>query len=353
MPHPRAVRTTAPDARPAGLRTIRLALAAAALAVAAGTASAQSSAPAGPAARGEPWPARTVRIVVPSPGGTGIDAVARALAQRLAQRWANPVIVDNRPGANSLVGTEIVARAAPDGYTLLFASDSTFTVNPHLYAQLPYDPLADFAPVAQIVTFHQLLVAHPSLGAATVRQFVARARAQPGQVTYASFGVGSAPHLLSELLQRETRTDLLHVPYKGLGPAVAAVLSGEATLTWAGVHSTQAHVEAGRLTALAIAAPARSPLLPDVPTFAELGHPTITYTLWFGLFAPAATPRPLVAQIARDVGDLLADAGFVERELRARGYEPSALATDRFAAHLRREHAARATLVKQSGARAE
>ena len=331
---------------------IRRALAAAALAVAAGTASAQSPAPA-PAAGGEPWPARTVRIVVPSPGGTGIDAVARVLAQRLAQRWAIPVIVDNRPGANSLVGTEFVARAAPDGYTLLFASDSTFTVNPHLYAHLPYDPFADFAPVAQIVTFHQLLVAHPSLGAATVPQFVARARAQPGQVTYASFGVGSAPHLLSELLQRETRTDLLHVPYKGLGPAVAAVLSGEATLTWAGVHSTQAHVEAGRLTALAIAAPARSPFLPGVPTFAELGYPAIAYTLWFGLFAPAATPRPLVAQVARDVGDLLADAGFVERELRARGYEPSALATDRFAAHLRREHAARATLVKQSGARAE
>lgn len=329
---------------------IRRALAAAALAAAAGAAAAQATLP---AAAGESWPARTVRIVVPSPGGTGIDAVARMLAQRLAQLWAAPVIVDNRPGANSLVGTEFVARAAPDGHTLLFASDSTFTVNPHLYARLPYDPLADFAPVAQVVTFHQLLVAHPSFGAATVPQFVARARAQPGQVTYASFGVGSSSHLLSELLRSETHTELLHVPYKGLGPAVAAVLAGEAMLTWAGVYSTQAHVEAGRLRALALAAPARSPFLPAVPTFAELGYPAIDYTLWFGLFAPAATPRPVVARIARDVAGILADPEVVERELRARGYEPSDLIVDRFAAHVRREYATRASLVKLSGARAE
>lgn len=331
-------------------RVILRAFAAAAFALAAGAAHAQSPAP---VAGGEPWPARTVRIVVPSPGGTGIDAVARMLAQRLAQLWAAPVIVDNRPGANSLVGTEQVARAAPDGYTLLFASDSTFTVNPHLYARLPYDPLHDFAAIAQIVTFHQLLVAHPSLGAATVAQLTERARAQPGRVTYASFGVGSSSHLLSELLRSETRTELLHVPYKGLGPAVAAVLSGEAMLTWAGVYSTQAHVEAGRLRALGIAAPARSAFLPAVPTFAEQGYPAIDYTLWFGLFAPAATPQPLVERIARDVGGILADPEVVERDLRAKGYEPSRLATGRFAAHVQREHAARAALVKLSGARAE
>lgn len=329
---------------------IRRAFAAAALAVAAAAAPAQSPAP---AAGGEPWPARTVRIVVPSPGGTGIDAVARMLAQRLAQRWAMPVIVDNRPGANSLVGTELVARAAPDGHTLLFASDSTFTVNPHLYARLPYDPLRDFAPIAQIVTFHQLLVAHPSLDAPTLAQLIARARTQPGQVTYASFGVGSSSHLLTELLRGETRTELLHVPYKGIGPAVAAVLAGEAMLTWAGVYSTQAHVEAGRLRALGIAAPARTPIMPAVPTFAELGYPAIDYTLWFGLFAPAGTPQPLVGRIARDVGGILADPAVAERELRAKGYEPSDLVTDRFAAHLQREYANRAALVKLSGARAE
>ncbi|MFO1314821.1 MAG: tripartite tricarboxylate transporter substrate binding protein [Burkholderiales bacterium] len=326
------------------------ALVAVAFAAAAGSAPAQPAAAAG----GEKaWPTRTVRIVVPSPGGTGIDAVARMLAQRLAALWDGPVIVDNRPGANSLIGTELVARAAPDGYTLLFASDSTFTVNPHLYASLPYDPLRDFAPVAQIVTFRQLLVAHPSLGATTLAQMIARARADPGRVTYASFGVGSSSHLLSELLRSETRTDLLHVPYKGIGPAVAAVLAGEAMLTWAGVYSTQAHVEAGRLRALGIAAPSRSPLLPDVPTFAELGYPGIDYTLWFGLFAPAATPRPLVERIERDVVRILADPVVAERELRAKGYEPSGLGTDRFAARLKHEHAARAALVKLSGARAE
>ena len=143
------------------------------------------------------------------------------------------------------------------------------------------------------------------------------------------------------------------MPYKGIGPAVAAVLSGEAMITWAGVHSTQAHVEAGRLRALGIAAPARSPFLPAVPTFAELGFPALDYTLWFGLFAPAATPPPLVLRIARDVGSVLADPDVAERELRSRGYEPSGLATERFAAHIRREHATRAHLVRLSGARAE
>lgn len=300
-----------------------------------------------------PWPARTVTLVVPSPPGSGIDAVARMLAQHLAATWRQPVVVANRPGANSLVGAEAVARAAPDGYTLLFASDSTFTVNPHLYASLPYDPLRDFVAVAQVATFHQLLVAHPGAGADSLPALIATARAQPGTLTYASFGTGSAAHLLSELLRREAALDLLHVPYKGLAQAVAAVVAGEATLTWAGVYSTEAHVRAGRLRALAVAAPVRSPFLPDVPTFAELGYPAIRYTLWYGLFAPAATPRALVDRMHGDVAALLADPDIARRELRAHGYEPSSLTPAQFGDALRREHAARAILVERSGARAE
>ena len=304
-------------------------------------------------AASEPWPSRTVHIVVPSPGGSGIDLLARGLAQRLALQWAVPVVVDNRPGANSIIGTEVVARGPADGYTLLFASDATITVNPHLYSNLPYDPMRDFVPIAQVATFHQLLVAHPSLGARTFAELVQTARANPGAVSYASFGAGSSAHLLGEMLRQSTGTDLLHVPYKGFTQAVAAVLSGEVMLTWAGVFTTQAHVKAGRLRALAIAGPKRSPFLPDVPTLRELGHAEIEYTTWFGLFAPAATPRPVVERLHRDVARVLADPELRETELLARGYEPSALVLDAFAAHLRRELAARATYVKMSGAKVE
>lgn len=301
----------------------------------------------------EGWPSHTVRIVVPSPGGSGIDAVARLLAQRLSQMWGQTVIVDNRPGANSIIGSELVMRAAPDGLTLLFASDSTFTVNPHLYANMPFDPLRDLAPVSQVVTFHQLLVAHPSVGANDLAQLIALARARPGHITYASFGAGSSSHLLTELLKTEAGIDLLHVPYKGLAQAVAAVIAGESMVTWAGVFSTQAAIESGRLKALAIAAPKRSAFLPGIPTFTELGYPAIEYTLWFGLFAPAATPRPIVERIHRDVARLLADPEFRDKELLSKAYEPSGLTPDQFAAHLRRESIARAALVKLSGAKVE
>jgi tripartite-type tricarboxylate transporter receptor subunit TctC len=305
------------------------------------------------AAMPEPWPARTVRLVVPSPGGSGIDAVARMLAQRLSAQWGEPVIVDNRPGANSIIGTELVVRAAPDGHTLLFASDATFTVHPHLYANLPYDPLRDLAPITRIVTFHQLLVAHPSVDARNLAELVTLARKQPERITYASFGAGSAPHLLSEMLKAETRIDLLHVPYKGLPQAVAAVLSGEAMLTWAGVYSTQSQIAGGKLNPIGIAAPRRSALLPDVPTFAELGYPALEYTFWFGLFAPAATPPALVERIQRDVARILADPQVRERELLARAYEPSGIAPRQFAEQIRREAAALGAVVKASGLKVE
>ncbi len=301
-------------------------------------------------ASAQAWPERTVRLVVPSPGGSGIDFVARMLAQRLAIQWGKPVIVDNRPGANSIIGAEVVARAAPDGYTLLFASDSTFTLNPHLYAQLPYDPIADFAPVAQIVTFYQLLVAHPSLGASTFGELVALATAHPGTITYASWGVGSQGHLLSELVKAKASIDLLHVPYKGFAPAQHAAVTGEVMLTWAGVFSSQAHVRAGRLKALGIAAPKRSVFFPDVPTFTELGMSDVDYTAWFGVFAPAGTPADLIARIHGDFAGLLNDSDVRDKELLPKAYEPSGRGPIDFAALIRRELVQRATMVKISGA---
>ena len=288
--------------------------------------------------------------MVPSPAGSGIDVVARMLAQRLMLEWGKPVIVDNRAGANSIIGAEAVVRSAPDGYTLLLASDSTFTLNPHLYAKLPYDPIADFKPVIQVVTFYQLLVAHPSLGVNTLGELIARAKASPGTITYASWGTGSQGHLLSELLKSRTSIDLLHVPYKGFAPAVAAVVAGEAMLTWAGVFSAQPMVRAGRLRALGMAGPRRSGFFPEVATFAELGMPDIDYTAWFGVFAPGATRADLVGRISSDFARLIQDPQIRDKELLPRGYEPSGVATDEFGALISRELAQRAAMVRIAGA---
>lgn len=304
------------------------------------------------AAFGEPvaWPAQTVRIVVPSPAGAGIDLVARMLADRLTQVWNRPVIVENRPGANSIIGTEAVARAAPDGYTLLFASDATFTVFPALYKQLPFDPQRDFAPIAQVVTFYNMLIVHPSAEAGNLPQLIAFAKAHPGRVTYATIGSGSVGHLLSVWLSHDAGIEMLHVPYKGIPQAVASVLAGETDLTWAGVNSSQAYVEEGRLNALAVAAPQRLQAMPDVPTFAELGFANIEYTQWFGMFAPAGTPTPVVERIHREVARILSHADVRDRELQSRGWQASGLGPQQFSAQIQRELAARSAIVKRSGA---
>lgn len=312
---------------------------------------AAASAFAQPAA--QPWPVQSVQLVVPSPSGAGIDLVARALAERLTSRWSQPVVVTNKPGANSIIGTQFVANAAPDGYTLLFASDATITINPHLYGKLPYDPLRDFVPVAQVATFHQLLVAHHSLPARSVAGLVAAAKANPGTFTYASLGIGSSVHLLAELLKKEADIDLLHIPYRGLPQAVGAVAAGESTLTFAGVYSTLPHIRSGVVVPLAFASDRRSPFLPDVPTFAELGYPALVYTVWYGILAPTGTPRHVVERIHGDIAAVIADPAFRDKELLARGYAPAALTPLQFDQYIRREHAARAALVARAGARVE
>lgn len=295
------------------------------------------------------WPDRPVRLVVPSSSGSGIDVIARLFAQRLAIEWGGPVAVENRAGANSIIGAEFVARSAADGHTLLFASDSTFTLNPHIYAKLPYDPVADFKPLAQVVTFHQVLVAHPSLPAESLGELIAVAKRSPGAITYASWGAGSQGHLLSELLKRRAAIDLLHVPYKGFAPALAAVAAGETKLTWAGVFSSAPLVRSGRLRAIGIAGPTRSSFLPDVPTFAELGLPELEYTLWFGFFAPMAIRDELAMRIAADIGKLLQDPQLRRDELIARGYEPSGAGPRAFASIIASELQRRAAITRVAG----
>jgi len=299
------------------------------------------------------WPSKTVRLVVGLPPGSGSDLVARALAQRLTMQWGQSVVVENRPGANTIVANELVARASPDGHTLLFGLDIGFTVNPHLYAKLPYDPVKDFAPITLITSFATLLVTTPSLAANNVAELIALAKAQPGKISYGSIGSGSQMHLLSAMLGNKAGIELLHVPYKGIPQMTTAVLTGEVQLTWVGVNTSKPLVQAGRLKALGFGGTKRAAMMPEVPTFAELGYPDVAMSVWYGLLAPAGTPRPLVERIHADVLKILQDPEFRDREMLARGYEPSGLGLDEFAALIARESAAAAVMVKISGARVE
>src|SRR3954462_6323259 len=219
------------------------------------------------------WPSKPGRMVVAYPPGGGIDVMGRQIAEKLTGMWGQPVVVENKPGANTIVATDAVAKSAPDGYTVLLTTDATFSINPHLYAKLPYDAERDFIPVTMLVLHQQLLVAHPSLPANTLAELIALAKAKPGTINYASYGSGSQPHLSGEMLKYKAGIDLVHVPYKGISLAVPAVMAGEVQLTFAGIATSTAPLKSGRIKALAIGGAKRSPLFPDVPTFAELGYP--------------------------------------------------------------------------------
>jgi tripartite-type tricarboxylate transporter receptor subunit TctC len=298
------------------------------------------------------WPVRAVRIVVAYPPGGGIDVLARQLADRLAPHWGQAVVVENRPGGSTIPATELVARSPADGHTILLTTDSTFSINPHLFAKLPYSD-RDFIAVTQLILLQQLILAHPSVPAKDVQELVALARAKPGTLNYGSYGTGSQPHLAAEMLKSKAGIDIVHIPYKGIPFAVPAAIAGEVQLTFSGIASSRPHVQAGRLKALAIGGPQRSPLMPDVPTFAEQGYPEVETHAWFGLFVPAGTPRAAVDRIQRDVAAILREPGFREKEIAQKGYDLVASTPEEFAAYLVRDREARGRAVKISGARAE
>src|SRR3954467_1288720 len=226
---------------------------------------------------------KPVRMVNAYPPGGGIDVMGRQIAEKLTAMWGQPVVVENRPGANTILATEAVAHAAPDGNTMLLTTDATFSINPHLYAKLPYDAERDFIPVTMLVLLQQLLVANPSLPANTLADLIRLAKEKPGRINYASYGSGRQPHLSGEMLKYKAGIDLVHVPYKGISLAVPAVMAGEVQLTFAGIATSMPQLKAGRIKALAIGGPKRSPLLPQVPTFTELGYPEVETHAWFGL----------------------------------------------------------------------
>src|SRR3954467_5256895 len=299
------------------------------------------------------WPSKPVRIVVAYPPGGGIDVMARQIAEKLTAAWHQPVVVDNRPGANTIVATDAVAKSAPDGYTVLLTTDATFSINPHLYAKLPFDTQKDFIPVTMLVLLQQLLVAHPSLPANTLGELIALAKAKPGTINYASYGSGSQPHLSGEMLKYKAGIDLVHVPYKGISLAVPAVMAGEVQLTFAGIATSMPQLKAGRIKALAIGGPKRSPLLPQVPTFAELGYPEVETHAWFGLFLPAGSPREAVNRIYQDTRKIIEEPEFRQKQLIDKGYDVVGSSPEEFAAYITKDSESRARAVRISGAKSE
>jgi tripartite-type tricarboxylate transporter receptor subunit TctC len=304
-------------------------------------------------AHAQAWPAKPVRIVVAYPPGGGIDVMGRQIAERLTNAWGQPVVVENKPGANTIVATDSVAKSAPDGYTVLMTTDATFSINPHLYARLPFDPQRDFAPVMMLVLLQQLLVAHPAVPFNDLKGLIETAKAKPGSINYASYGSGSQPHLAGEMLKNKAGIDLVHVPYKGISLAVPAVMAGEVQLTFAGIATSSAPLKAGRIKALAIGGAQRSPLFPAVPTFTELGYPEVETHAWFGLFLPAGSPREAIARIYQETAKILADPEFRQKQLIDRGYEVVGSDPESFAAYIRKDSENRGRAVKISGAKAE
>ena len=291
-----------------------------------------STALACPPAFGQSYPVKSIRMIVPFTPGGGTDILARTIGQKLAESLGQPVVIDNRPGAGGTIGAEMAARAAPDGYTLLMVSAS-YAVNATLY-KLSFDPIEDLAPVTQVASVPFVLTATPSLPVANVRELIALARANPDSINYGSSGNGSSPHLAGELLKLMAGIDLLHIPYKGGGPAVTDQMGGRVHLMFNTILQSLPLLTTGKLKALAVGSPTRSPAAPDIPTIAESGVPGYDFTNWFGVLAPAATPKPIVAMLQREIAKLLSSAELRQR-LAAEGAETVGSTPEAFAQLIR------------------
>jgi len=297
------------------------------------------------------YPLKSIRYVVPFPAGGPLDIVARSIGQELTRSWNQPVIVDNRPGAGGIIGSDAVAKAAPDGYTVLLTPTS-HTINPALYSKLPYDTVKDFAPVALLVSVTTVFVAHPSLPARTVSEVVALAKARPGQLSFGSAGNGHLFHLTGELFKTAAKIDMVHVPYKGGAPAIASLVSGEVSLLFETMLALQPFIDARRVRPIAVASAQRSPLLPAVPTFVEAGFPSIVASNWYALFAPAATPRGAITRLNAEIVRAL-NAPEMRERLQTQGTEVVAGSPEQLADFVKSELAKWSAAAKASGARVD
>jgi tripartite-type tricarboxylate transporter receptor subunit TctC len=298
-------------------------------------------------ASAQAFPDRPVRIIVGYPPGGGTDLVARLVQQPLSTRWGQPVVIDNRPGANAIIATEAVARAKPDGYTLLMAYATELAVNPATMRKLPYDPVRDFTPIMQMAGAPLVLALHPAVAAKDVRELVALAKAKPGALSYSSSGTGSVHHFAGELFKLQTGVDMLHVPYKGSGPAAADAVAGQVQANFASVASVLRFVQAGRLRALAVTSKKRSSQMPEVPTMVEAGLADFELTSWYGLLAPAGTPAALVAKIHADITAVLAGPE-IQKSFDVQGLDMAGGSPQAFAEFIRAE-AARFARIARAG----
>jgi tripartite-type tricarboxylate transporter receptor subunit TctC len=299
-------------------------------------------------AAAQSWPAKPVRMVVPLSGGGFADVPARLLAPRLSTQLGRQFYVENRPGAGGTLGSDTVAKAEPDGHTLLFTA-TPHVISPWLYKTMPYDALKDFAPVARVASGPYALVVHPELKVSSVAELIAAAKAQPGEIYYASSGNGSAQHLVTAMFASFAGINLNHVPYKGSGPAMQDLISGQVKVSFAGVPNVITHVRSGRLRILAVTTAARWTDLPEVPTLAEAGVPGYEAALWLMLLAPAATPAEIVQRLHAEIGKALRDAELLQ-SLRAAGIAPSLLGPQELGAFMRAEYEKWGRVVRETGA---
>jgi tripartite-type tricarboxylate transporter receptor subunit TctC len=295
------------------------------------------------------YPARPVRLVVPYPPGGGTDIIGRVVAQKLSDAFGQQVVVDNRGGAGGTIGTEIVAKSAPDGHTLLMVPTS-HVINPSLYPRLPYDTVRDFAPITLAASATIVLATHPSVSVKSVKELIALAKARPGQLNFGSAGNGTVFHLTGELFKRQAGIDIVHVPFKGGGPTVSALAGGQIATAFETLLALSSHIKAGRVNALAVTGARRSAAMPNLPTVAELGFPAIVAENWYGFYAPAGTPQPVIARLHAEIVKGLKQPDVTQRFLEL-GTEVVGSTPDELAAHVRNEIAKWSRTVKESGAR--
>ncbi len=303
-------------------------------------------------AQAQQFPSRPVHLVVPFPAGSTPDIVGRALGQKLAAAWGQPVIIDNKPGAGANIGTAEVAKAAPDGYTLLIGSNGPIAINKTLYEKLPFDPDRDLKPISLLAGAPQILAVHPSVPASDLRDLIAYARANPDKLAYGSVGSGSASHLTMELLKSQAKISLVHVPYKGFPPVVTDLLSGQIQATFAIVPAVLPQIRAGKLKALAVTSEKRTALAPDIPTVAEQGLPQFDATAWQGLLSPAGIPPEVLKNISSLTRTSMQSPD-VRELLGKQGFEVVGSSPEEFAAFIRAESAKWGAVVKATGAKAE
>jgi tripartite-type tricarboxylate transporter receptor subunit TctC len=307
---------------------------------------------AAPALLAQGYPAKPVRLVVPYPPGGGSDTIARPLAQKLSETLGQQVLVENRGGANGNIGMELVARSAPDGHTLVFALSAQLAINPGLYPKIPYDPVRDFAPITLFGSGIYILVVHPSLPARSVKELIALARKRPGEIAYSSSGSGSGGHLAAELLASMAGIKLLHVPYKGGGPALMDLIAGNVQVLFATQLASWPHIQSGRIRALAVSTDQRAASLPDLPTIAESGVPGYDSGVWYALLAPAGTPREIVARLNQEVARALAQPDYRAFLVR-NGVEPIGSAPEELARYIKSELVKWAKVIREAGVRVE